>query len=660
MGKASRKKKNADKIYESGETKSGNGRIGFVPEESRLRLIIIAALVAIVTFIVFLPALQNKFINWDDNIFVYDNPHIRSLSSQFFQWAFTNRQYQWSPLRWISHALDYKIWQLNPLGHHLSNIIIHSLNAFLVVIFAAKLCEMRKRQTAPLLVEDEDKGFRRKAFIAGAVTGLLFSIHPLRVESVAWVSERKDVLFAFFFMLSLISYLRYYRFLDNIHKKRLYYLLTLVFFIMSVMSKAAAVTLPLVLILLDFYPLERVNFRSGLDNWRRVFVEKLPFFAIGGAVAWINMGLHEEMGIVIPLVTMSFIDRMLLAIKTFVFYLIKMFWPFNLTLIYGQPYNISISIPETAGLLLFFAVMTGLCIFLWYRGKRLWFAVWIYYIIMLLPVSIVKIYSFSFAHDRYTYMPSIGPFLLVGLFAATIYEKVTNAKQWRLSLKMAGLSVAIAILISVSYITIQQTGIWKNSIIFWNYVIEKAPEKVPIAHNNLGNAYQSAGMFDKAIEHFQTALSLKPDYVKAHNNLGNAYQSAGMFDKAIEHYQTALKLKPDYAEAHNNIAVIYMSKDQFSKAIEHYQTALRLKPGNAESHYNIGLAYHAEDLLDKAIEHYQTALRLKPDVAEAHKNLGIAYMKKGLKNEAVREFKAALRINPALTDVRRSLEALTR
>ena len=657
MGKASRKKKNLNKIYEYGETKLGDGRIGLTPKETPLRPIIIAALVAIVTLIVFLPALQNKFINWDDNIFVYENPHIRSLNSQLFQWAFTNRQYQWSPLRWISHALDYKIWQLNPLGHHLSNIIIHSLNAFFVVILAVGLYEMRNRKIFP---SKEDTNFRRKAFIIGVVTGLLFSIHPLRVESVAWVSERKDVLYAFFFLLSLISYLRYFRHSDNIQKKRLYYMLALVFFIMSVMSKAAAVTLPLVLILLDFYPLERVNFRSGLDKWHRVFVEKLPFFVIGGAVAWINMGVHEDMGVVIPLVTMSFIDRMLLAIKTFVFYLIKMIWPFNLTLIYGEPYNISISAPETVGLLLFFAVMTGLCIFLWYRGKRVWFAVWIYYIIMLLPVSIVKVYSFSFAHDRYTYMPSIGPFLLVGLFTATIYEKVANAKQWRPSLRMAGIAVAIAALISISYITAQQIGIWKNSIVFWNYVIEKSPGRVPIAHNNLGNAYQSEGIFDKAIEHYQTALSLKPDYVKAHNNLGNAYQSIGMFDKAIEHYQTALKLKPDYAEAYNNIAVIYMSKGQFSKAIEYYRTALRLKPGNAELHYNLGLAYQSEDLLDKAIEHYQIALRLKPDIAEAHKNLGIAYMKKGLKNEAIREFKVTLKINPGLTDVRQSLEALTR
>jgi tetratricopeptide (TPR) repeat protein len=563
-------------------------------------------------------------------------------------------------MRWISHAADYKIWKLNPFGHHLTSIALHSLNAFLVVILAASLYETRKRIMSLSPAAGETKQFLRKMLITGGITGLLFGIHPLRVESVAWASERKDVLFAFFFLLSLVAYLTYFTSAKNTQKKYIYYLFALIFFILSVMSKAAAVTLPLVMVLLDFYPLDRLHFRSGFNVWRSVFLEKLPFFIIGGIVTLANIGIHEGMDIVIPLVKLSFIDRVLLAIKTFAFYLMKMVWPFHLTLIYGEPYNISISISESAGLFFFFAGVTVLCAFLWYRGKRLWLAVWMYYLVMLLPVSVIKVYSFSFAHDRYTYMPSIGPFLILGLITATMYEKFTTLKQWRLSANMAGIALAIAGLVFVSYSTVQQIGLWKNSLVFWNYVIEKAPEKVPVAHNNLGNAYQSVGLLDKAIEQYQTALSLKPNYFKAHNNLGNAYQSAGLFDKAIEQYQTALKLKPDYMEAHNNIAVIYMSKGLFSKAREHYQAALRLKPDHAELHYNLGLAYQSEGLLDKAIEEYQTALALKPDIAEAHKNLGIAYIRKGLKNEAIKEFKTALKINPNQTDIRRALEAITK
>jgi len=267
-----------------------------------------AVLVAAATFVIFLPSLGYEFINYDDDRFIYDNPNITSMGSDFFRWAFTNRQYQWSPLRWISHALDYKLWGLKAAGHHLSSVLLHSLNAFLVVILVAKLFEMRKRQTPLILAEEEDRGFRRKALLAGVITGLLFSIHPLRVESVAWVSERKDVLFAFFFLLSLISYLSYYRHRDpdNSQKKPVYYLLALVFFVMSVMSKAAAVTLPLVLVLLDFYPLKRIEFRSGPSVWRKVLVEKLPFFALSALSCVLTFLVQRACGAVTPL-AMSFI-----------------------------------------------------------------------------------------------------------------------------------------------------------------------------------------------------------------------------------------------------------------------------------------------------------------------------------------------------------------
>ncbi len=254
-----------------------------------------ALLVAGITFVVFLPALNNDFVNYDDGIFVYNNKHIISINLNFIKWAFTNREYQWSPMRWVSHAADYWIWQLNPFGHHLSSIILHSLNAFLVTVLVFRLFGAVKPKMQPPPSGEEEMHFRRKALIAGVVTGLLFGIHPLRVESVAWISERKDVLYAFFFLLSLISYLNYSAFYV-MKRRHLHYLLALVFFIMAVMSKATAVALPFVLILLDVYPLERVNFHSGLSIWRRVLAEKLPFFAIGGAVTWINIGVHEDRG----------------------------------------------------------------------------------------------------------------------------------------------------------------------------------------------------------------------------------------------------------------------------------------------------------------------------------------------------------------------------
>ena len=436
---------------------------------SGIKKLLSALLIAGITFIVFIPALNNEFVNNDDNAFVYENKHITSINTDFLKWAFTNTEYQWSPLRWISHAADYKFWQLNPFGHHLSNIIFHSLNAFLVVLLIFKLFDTVKLKMQPSPTIQEEKHFRRKALIAGVVTGLFFGIHPLRVESVAWVSERKDVLYTFFFLLSLISYLHYCTFSDNRNKKPLYYMFTLIFFIMSVMSKAAAVTLPFVLVLLDFYPLERVYFRSGLGVWRRIFLEKLPFFIIGGAVAWINIGVHESMGVIVPMGAISSADRVLLAIKTFAFYLTKMIWPFHLNLVYGELYNQSLAIPETVGLIFFLAAVTALCIFLWHRGKRLWLVVWIYYIVMLLPVSVVKVYSYSFAHDRYTYMSSIGPFFLIGLGVALLMESMKGKKK---ALFFSLLIVVFALLMGL---TIRQTAVWKDSVTLWSSVVERMP-----------------------------------------------------------------------------------------------------------------------------------------------------------------------------------------
>jgi tetratricopeptide (TPR) repeat protein len=303
--------------------------------------------------------------------------------------------------------------------------------------------------------------------------------------------------------------------------------------------------------------------------------------------------------------------------------------------------------------------ITAICVVI-AKKQKLWSAAWGYYLITLLPViGIVQVGEQAMA-DRYTYLPSLGPFLIMCLIAAKIYEKVTLLERRSPILKMASVVIAIAALISMSYITIQQIGVWKNSLTLWNYVIEKEPGSVPVAHNNLGNIYASEGQLDMAIEQYQTALRLKPNFAEAHNNLGNIYKSKGQLDMAVEQYQTALRLRSNFVEAHNNLGTVYKSKGQLDMAIEEYQTALRLKPNFVEAHNNLGNIYASEGQLDMAIEEYQTTLRLKPNLAEGHKNLGIAYIRKGLKNEAIREFNAALEINPSLKDVRDVLESLNK
>ena len=645
---------------------------------SNARMWVPALLVAAITFVVFLPSLNYELINYDDDKFISENKNITSMGFDFLKWAFTSRQFQWSPLRWISHAADYKVWGLNAAGHHLSSIILHCMNAFLVVVLVVILLEVVKLKMQPSPPGEEEIKFRRKALIAGVITGLLFSIHPLRVESVVWVSERKDVLFAFFFLLSLISYLKYYTFSANRRKKHLYYLLTLVFFIFSVMSKAAAVTLPFVLVLLDFYPLERVNFRSRLSDWRRLFVEKLPFFAIGGAVAWMNIGLHEGMGVIVPMGAISLADRVLLAIKTFAFYLMKMIWPFHLTLVYGEPYNISFSIPEAIGLVFLLAAVTALCIFLWYRGKKLWLVVWMYYIVMLLPVSVIKVFSFSFAHDRYTYMPSIGPFLLMGLGVAFLIERIRGKH------KIILFSLLAVVFSIFAGLTIKQEAVWKNSITLWSSVLEHSPhfvsayfnrgaaylqigkynealrdlnhviESIPIpfdeAYNMRGVAYKETGDYHAAIRDFSKVIELKPGYAAAYNNRADAYTRLGNYQKALEDLGTAMKLDPQYSITHINLCALNNVMGNFQQALKECSMAIDMDPDNASAYKRRGFSYNALGNYKEAMRDYDRAVSLDAKDYETYHFLGIARKNTGDYSAAIHGFTGAIELNPGFFD----------
>jgi tetratricopeptide (TPR) repeat protein len=600
---------------------------------SSLRTFAPALLAAGIAFIVFLPSLNNEFVNYDDGRFIYDNKHITSISLDFLKWTFTNREYQWSPLRWISHAVDYKIWRLNPFGHHLSSIILHSLNVFLVVILVFRLLGAVKLKMQPSPLNEDEIKFRRKVLITGVVTGLLFGIHPLRVESVVWISERKDVLYAFFFLLSLISYLSYCAF--SVKKRRyLYYLLALVFFMMAVMSKAAAVTLPFVLILMDLYPLKRVNFRSGLSVWLRVFWEKLPFIGVSGAIAWINIGVHESLGALVPLVEVSFIGRALLAIKSISFYLWNTVWPFHLALVYGEP---QFSTSEYIGSLFFVAGMTVACISLWFRGKRLWLAVWIYYIIMLLPVSVVKIYSFSFAHDRYTYMSSIGPFLLAGLGVAFFMERLKGKNK---AILFSMLAVIFSILAGL---TIKQTAVWKDSVTLWTSVMERTPSFVR-AYYDRGTAYLMLSKYSEAIMDFDKVLE-SSNYSEAYNNRGIAYKENGDYQAAIRDFSKVIELLSGSAEAYNNRADAYVMSGNYQKALEDLSRAIELNPKHVLTRINLCSLNNVMGNYQKALEECSMAIEIDPHNASAYKRRGFSYNAMGNYMEAIRDYDRAVSLD---------------
>jgi tetratricopeptide (TPR) repeat protein len=660
VGKSSAKKSRRAHGSEHVLAKSRDRRTDLSPRT----LLTVCALVAMTTFVVFLPALRNDFVNWDDNTYVYENASIRSINATLFKSAFGGfTASNWHPLTWISHAIDYSIWGLNPLGHHLTNIILHALNTFMETFLILKLMECFRKKGSH---DGVSRSFLndRVILIAGAAAGLLSGLHPLNVESVAWVSERKDLLCALFFSLSIISYIGYIDSVDSEtvrtdHVSRSFnrhYFLTLAFFVLALLSKPMAVTLPFVLLILDWYPFARIQSFRTLGT---AFLEKIPFIVLSSLSSMLTILAQKEGGAMLSMGAATLSTRLLVSARSLIAYLWKMILPLDLVPIYPYPKSASLLSLEYLFPVVLCVAVTLACVVA-AKKQRLWLAVWSYYLLALFPVlGIVQVGGQAMA-DRYTYLPSLGPFLVMGLGIATAYDKVTALRPRRIMVEVLGIVAAAALLILMSYATVKQIGVWKNSLVFWKYIIEKEPRRIPVAHNNLGLAYRAGNLPDMAIEQFQTALRIRPDYPDARVNLGNVYVSKGQFDSAIEQYEIALRLVPDYEELHNNLGVAYASKGKMDRAIEHFQTSLRIKPDYPDAHMNLGNAYAAKGQLDRAIEQYKKALLLKPDYADAHKNLGIAYLRKGLRSDAIRELKTAVKINPGLADVRHTLESLTR
>jgi len=311
---------------------------------------------------------------------------------------------------------------------------------------------------------------------------------------------------------------------------------------------------------------------------------------------------------------------MLVAAKSLIAYLWKMILPLNLIPLYPYPRDISFLSLEFLAPMFLVVVITAACMVM-LRKDKFWFSVWLYYAITLLPViGIVQVGSQPMA-DRYTYLPSLGPFFIAGLIAAGIYEKAGTSKKWGALLKAGSIVTASAVLVFMSYAAIRQIGIWRDGITLWNHVIEKEPLKIPLAYNNGGFALMEKGHIDDAIEYFQIAIRLDPADEKAFNNLGLAYESKGLYDKAIDQFHAALSLRPDDPEVHNNLGVAYKYKGMFDKAIEEHRIALRLKPAYAEAHFNLGVIYLDIGAVDKAREEFEAGLKIKPDDQKARQVL---------------------------------------
>ena len=600
-----------------------------------------AIFILLLTLLVYMPALKNDFV-WDDYQYVYENNGIRSLNPQSLYWMLTSfHAANWHPLTWLSHSIDYALWGLDPLGHRLTNIIMHGLNTLLVFLLVIQLMMKGKKVNGRPSPSKMPRSITPQALIVAGITALLFGLHPLHVESVAWVAERKDLLCAFFVLLSIISYLAY---TSSITKRYrwIWFTVCLLLFILALMSKPMAVTLPVILLLLDIYPLNRLvhtPFRNLSIIW-----EKIPFFILSIVSSIITIIAQHDWGIIGSLEQYHLNSRLLNALRSLVFYLEKMIVPSKLVPFYPFPSYIHwLDVPYLVSGVLVLAI-TGGCLWMAKSGRYLFLITWSYYVITLLPVIGIIQVGVQAAADRYTYLPSLSIFLLIGIGALCVFERVALIKHKSM---LGGLVLLfICIFMFLGQLTVKQIRIWRNPEILWSYVINVFPGRVPLAHNNLGFVYEKKGGLDEAISQYKQALAIDPRHLDAYYNLGRAYTKKGMLNEAVSEYKRALVIKPHYAKAHNNLGNIYKKRGGLDEAISEYRKALTINPNYAEARTNLGGAYSNKGMFDEAIAECKKAIAINSNLTEPHTIIGVAYHKKGEFAKAISEYKRAMAIKP--------------
>jgi Tfp pilus assembly protein PilF len=615
----------------------------------------ICAVLAAITWLIFGQTLAHDFVNYDDEVYVYDNAKVAAgLSPQNILWAFTHTVCaNWHPLTVISHMLDCQLYGLKPAGHHFTNVLLHTIAVILLF----------------LVLRQMTGGLWRSALVAA-----LFAIHPLHVESVAWISERKDVLSAVFFMLMLGAYTRYIRALSLTS-----YLFVLLFFAFGLMSKPILVTAPFVLLLLDYWPLKRFvsetaaklghrNRTESRANIRRIFLEKIPllFISFASCAATILAQRH----FIDPIDRLSFAERLGNAAVAIIVYLRQLVWPSGLSIFYPHPRHGLSAVQVSMAPLSLLAVSAAAFI---YRRKHPYFPTgWFWFLGMLVPVSgIVQVGTQAHA-DRYTYLPQIGLYILVTWFIADI---VSSWRHQRVLLSTAMVS-SIVILMWPAW---KQTSHWRDSRTLWTHALAVNPEN-DTAHNGLCNLALRQNRFEEAVFHARKALQVRPDSADAHSNLGLALLGTGQkaealiefrkvietsparprvhynlatllldsgrIEEAIAEFQKELQIQPEFVDAQNNLGIALEQKGALDDAVTCFQKAIELDPRRPKTHYNLATVFLRQGQFDHAIAHLEKELLINPASAEAHNDLGIAWSQKGRINEAIGEWQKTLDLQP--------------
>jgi protein O-mannosyl-transferase len=628
---------------------------------------VLLVLLVLVTILAYQPVWHAGF-TWDDDDYITKNSTLHTLDGLRLIWFAPGATIQYYPLTFTTFWMEYHLWGLNPLGYHLVNVSLHAGNAILIWLIL------------------------RKLNVRGAwLTAGIFALHPVCVESVAWVTERKNTLSGLFYLGSMLVALKFWLPVETssesymtgcdkdskaVFGERKFYWLAFVFYICALWSKTTTLPLPAVIMLLVWW-------KRGRVIWRDIYPLG-PFMAVGVAIGLITMHAEKALGAVGNEQALSSLQGCLLASRDVWFYLGKLFWPHSLVFVYPR-WKINAS--EWTAYLPVLALVAGLSILWWKRNGwgRAPLVAFLYFVALLfLVLGFFNVFYFrySFVADHFQYLASIGP---LALAAAGITTALGSLRKINLFLKPVFCG---AFLLTLGVLTWRQSRMYADVETLWRTTIDRNPacwmahgnlgdvllkegrsnEAIvqlqqalaikpdeAITHNDLGNALLERGEMDEAIACFQRAIAIQPDYAAAHYNLGGSLLQKGQVNEAIEHYQRAIAIQPDFAEAHNNLGNALLQSGRVDEAMAHFQRALAIEPDYAAAHYNLGNALLQKGRVDEAIIHYQTALTILPDYAKAHGNLGTALLQKGQVSEAIIHFQKALAIQPGFVEAQNGL-----
>jgi tetratricopeptide (TPR) repeat protein len=576
--------------------------------------------------VVYWPVQSYDFINYDDHGYVTSNSLVSTeFTSDSLLKMFRNDYLgNWHPLTMLSHMLDWKLFGPRAGGHHWTNVVIHIFNTILIF----------------LLLRTLTGALWRSAFVA-----VLFAIHPINVESVAWISERKNVLSTFFWIVTMLFYVWYVRF-PNWQK----YLLVVISFALGLMSKPMLVTLPFTLLLLDYWPLGRMNTKQYYKNQASeitnftlrkktipfLFMEKVPLFILSAIFSCVTFFAQKNVGAVLSLQFFPLSSRLANAVISYGLYIRKMFWPFDLAVFYPVNYNMSLW-QVVLSILLLIVITVSVCIY--FRKLPYLFMGWLWYLGTLVPViGIVQIGNQAMA-DRYAYIPFIGLFIILTWGLSDVLKK-------RFSLKITSIAV-LSITIGLTIVSCRQVQYWHNTFTLFSHALN-VTQNNSVAHSNVAGELLMQGRANEAMIHCEKALLLNPYDYNTLVRTAKAYELLGENNKAIDALRLAIEVNPGYAKAYNDLCILLLRAGKVEDAMKIYSKAVELNSNkdNLELQYNFGNVLAMQGHYADAIIHYAQALRIQPQNAVAHNNLAILLLREGKTDDALKHFREAVRLQP--------------